>query len=151
LLIVVFNFALPRLMPGDTVLMLVGMDEDASPKTNISTTWKRPARIARFLVQFYDYLAAKYFGGNLGYSYLLQQDGFRAYRAKASQHAPDCDSGLSILSSPVFQCFGAALWYEKSGLPGRNGHQFCRSSQMRFPVFLLALQSLMLMAVFRSS
>ena len=25
--ILVFNFALPRLMPGDTVLMLVGMDE----------------------------------------------------------------------------------------------------------------------------
>ncbi|MEA4972517.1 MAG: ABC transporter permease [Candidatus Metalachnospira sp.] len=72
LVIIVFNFALPRLMPGDTVLMLVGMDEDMVSEEQYKyyadkTGAKRPV-----LEQFWDYSSgiAK---GDLGYSYHYNQ------------------------------------------------------------------------------
>ena len=68
LFIIVFNFALPRLMPGDTVLMLVGMNEDAVTKNEYQYYLEKTGADRPVLAQFGSYLT-DILSGNLGYSY----------------------------------------------------------------------------------
>ncbi len=65
---VVFNFALPRLMPGDTVLMLVGMDEQAVSRAEYDAYAQKLGVNDPLLTQFGRYLA-DILTGDLGYSY----------------------------------------------------------------------------------
>lgn len=67
-IIIVFNFLLPRLMPGDTVLMLVGMDEDVVSENEYVYYAEKTGADLPVMEQFKNYL----FGivtGDLGYSY----------------------------------------------------------------------------------
>lgn len=68
LLITVFNFALPRLMPGDTVLMLVGMDEAQVSEQEYAYYLEKTGADRPLPEQFGDYLFG-IFTGDLGYSY----------------------------------------------------------------------------------
>ena len=68
LLITFFNFALPRLMPGDTVLMLVGMDEDAVTEEQYDYYAEKTGANRPVSEQFLDYLGG-ILTGDLGYSY----------------------------------------------------------------------------------
>ncbi len=68
LVIVVFNFALPRLMPGDTVLMLVGLDEDMVSETEYQYYLEKTGADRPLGEQFWDYLTG-ILTGDLGYSY----------------------------------------------------------------------------------
>ena len=56
LLITVFNFALPRLMPGDTVLMLVGMDEAQVSEQEYAFYLEKTGADRPLPEQFGDYL-----------------------------------------------------------------------------------------------
>lgn len=67
-LIILFNFALPRLMPGDTVLMLVGMDEDSVGEEQYEYYAEKTGANRPVYEQFWDYLRG-IFTGDLGYSY----------------------------------------------------------------------------------
>ena len=67
-LIILFNFALPRLMPGDTVLMLVGMDEDSVGEEQYEYYAEKTGANRPVYEQFWDYLKV-IFTGDLGYSY----------------------------------------------------------------------------------
>ena len=66
--ILVFNFALPRLMPGDTVLMLVGMDEGVVSADEYAFYAEKTGANKPLLQQFGEYLLGV-FRGDLGYSY----------------------------------------------------------------------------------
>lgn len=68
LIILVFNFALPRLMPGDTVLMLVGMDEDLVTANEYEYYREKTGADKPLTAQFWDYVSG-IFKGDLGYSY----------------------------------------------------------------------------------
>lgn len=68
LVTIVFNFALPRLMPGDTVLMLVGMDEDLVTANEYAYYLEKTGADKPLLSQFGDYLS-DILRGDLGYSY----------------------------------------------------------------------------------
>lgn len=68
LVIIVFNFMLPRLMPGDTVLMLVGMDEDAVTENEYEYYLDKTGADKPQWEQFKDYIVG-IFSGDLGYSY----------------------------------------------------------------------------------
>ena len=66
--IILFNFALPRMMPGDTVLMLVGMDEGSVGEEQYEYYAEKIGADRPVLEQFWDYLKG-IFTGDLGYSY----------------------------------------------------------------------------------
>ena len=66
--ILVFNFALPRLMPGDTVLMLVGMDEGVVSADEYAFYAEKTGANKPLLQQFSEYLLGV-FRGDLGYSF----------------------------------------------------------------------------------
>ncbi len=66
--ITLFNFALPRLMPGDTVLMLVGMDEEMVSDAEYAHYAERLGVNDPLPVQFWRYLKG-ILTGDLGYSY----------------------------------------------------------------------------------
>ncbi|MEG0852960.1 MAG: ABC transporter permease [Angelakisella sp.] len=68
LLIVLINFFLPRMMPGDPVLMLTGMDEDALSQQQYDAYKVKLGLDKPMSEQFLDYLGG-IFTGNLGYSY----------------------------------------------------------------------------------
>lgn len=68
LLITIFNFALPRLMPGDTVLMLVGMDEELVTEEQYDYYMEKTGSSRPVTEQFFDYLSG-ILHGDLGYSY----------------------------------------------------------------------------------
>ena len=63
--ILVFNFALPRLMPGDTVLMLVGMDEGVVSADEYAFYAEKTGANKPLLQQFGEYLLGV-FRGDLG-------------------------------------------------------------------------------------
>ncbi len=66
--VIILNFLLPRLMPGDPVLMLTGIDEEAISQAQYEN-YKEKLGLDRPLIeQFEDYIA-DLFSGNLGYSY----------------------------------------------------------------------------------
>lgn len=73
LVIIIFNFALPRLMPGDTVLMLVGMDEDMVTKNDYEYYREKTGANRPLAEQFHDYILG-IATGNLGYSYHHKAD-----------------------------------------------------------------------------
>ena len=66
--ITLFNFVLPRLMPGDTVLMLIGMEEDAVSEDQYEYYRKKTGADRPILEQFQNYLE-DIVSGELGYSY----------------------------------------------------------------------------------
>lgn len=66
--IILFNFALPRLMPGDTVLMLTGMDEQQVTQEQYEMYAEKTGANKSLFEQFLRYLK-EIFTGNLGYSY----------------------------------------------------------------------------------
>lgn len=68
LIITVFNFILPRLMPGDTVLMLVGMDEQMVSEEQYEYYAEKTGANRPVMEQFWDYLKG-ICTGDLGYSY----------------------------------------------------------------------------------
>ena len=68
LFILVFNFALPRLLPGDTVLMLVGMDEDVVSENEYAYYVEKTGADRPLAEQFASYLRG-ILQGDLGYSY----------------------------------------------------------------------------------
>jgi peptide/nickel transport system permease protein len=66
--VIILNFLLPRMMPGDPVLMLTGIDEDAISQAQYEM-YKEKLGLDRPLIeQFADYIS-DLSGGNLGYSY----------------------------------------------------------------------------------
>ena len=68
LLTIVFNFALPRLMPGDTVLMLVGMDEKQVTQAQYEYYAEKTGMNKPVATQFFEYIKG-IVTGDLGYSY----------------------------------------------------------------------------------
>lgn len=68
LVIIVFNFALPRLMPGDTVLMLVGMDEEMVTENQYAYYLEKTGADRPLIEQFRDYIVG-ICTGDLGFSY----------------------------------------------------------------------------------
>lgn len=68
LIITIFNFMLPRLMPGDTVLMLVGMDEEVVSEEQYEYYKEKIGADLPLSEQFFNYLKGVC-TGNLGYSY----------------------------------------------------------------------------------
>ena len=71
--IVTINFFLPRLLPGDPVLMLTGMDEDAISEAKYES-YKEKLGVDRPIgEQFVDYIKGL-MKGDLGYSYHFNDD-----------------------------------------------------------------------------
>lgn len=68
LVVVIINFLLPRLMPGDPVLMLTGMDEDAISQAQYESYQEKLGLDRPMGQQFFSYIKALC-GGDLGYSY----------------------------------------------------------------------------------
>lgn len=72
-LIITINFFLPRLLPGDPVLMLTGMDEDAISEAKYES-YKEKLGVDRPIgEQFVDYIK-DLIKGDLGYSYHFNDD-----------------------------------------------------------------------------
>ncbi|SCJ58982.1 Glutathione transport system permease protein gsiC [uncultured Clostridium sp.] len=72
-LIVTINFFLPRLLPGDPVLMLTGMDEDAISEAKYKSYKERLGVDRPIGEQFVDYIK-DIIKGDLGYSYYFNDD-----------------------------------------------------------------------------
>ncbi len=68
LFITVFNFALPRLMPGDTALMLTGIDSELAGNEQYEYYYEKIGADKPLAVQFGDYIAG-ILRGDLGYSF----------------------------------------------------------------------------------
>lgn len=72
-LIISINFFLPRLLPGDPVLMLTGMDEDAISEAKYESYKDKLGVDRPLLEQFVDYIKGL-IKGDLGYSYHFNED-----------------------------------------------------------------------------
>lgn len=68
IMIIIFNFALPRLMPGDTVLMLIGMDEESVSAEQYAFYREKTGADKPLWVQFWAYIKGILIG-DLGWSY----------------------------------------------------------------------------------
>jgi peptide/nickel transport system permease protein len=66
--VIILNFLLPRLMPGDPVLMLVGIDEQAISQAQYEA-YKDKLGLDRPLPEQFAKYIADLFSGDLGYSY----------------------------------------------------------------------------------
>lgn len=68
IVVVLINFFLPRMMPGDPVLMLTGMEEEAVSEAKYDEYYRRLGLGNPWYIQLGDYIRALA-GGDLGYSY----------------------------------------------------------------------------------
>ncbi len=68
LFIIIINFLLPRMMPGDAVLMLTGMDEEAITQAQYESYKVKLGLDKGYIEQFADYFK-NLLHGDLGYSY----------------------------------------------------------------------------------
>ncbi len=141
--ILVFNFALPRLMPGDTVLMLVGMDEGVVSADEYAFYAEKTGANKPLLQQFGEYLLGV-FRGDLGYSYHhkaeVSQLILRRLPATLQLALP-----AVILSSLIALALGCLMGMKK----GRSVENAVTGMQIALdavPSFLLALLLLALFA-----
>ncbi len=66
--VIILNFLLPRLMPGDPVLMLTGIDEQAISQAQYDS-YKEKLGLDRPLIEQFGRYIADLFSGDMGYSY----------------------------------------------------------------------------------
>ena len=141
--ILVFNFALPRLMPGDTVLMLVGMDEGVVSADEYAFYAEKTGANKPLLQQFGEYLLGA-FRGDLGYSYHhkaeVSQLILRRLPATLQLALP-----AVILSSLIALALGCLMGMKK-GRPVENAVTGMQIALDAVPSFLLALLLLALFA-----
>ena len=141
--ILVFNFALPRLMPGDTVLMLVGMDEGVVSADEYAFYAEKTGANKPLLQQFGEYLLGV-FRGDLGYSYHhkaeVSQLILRRLPATLQLALP-----AVILSSLIALALGCLMGMKK-GRPVENAVTGMQIALDAVPSFLLALLLLALFA-----
>lgn len=141
--ILVFNFALPRLMPGDTVLMLVGMDEGVVSADEYAFYAEKTGANKPLLQQFGEYLLGV-FRGELGYSYHhkaeVSQLILRRLPATLQLALP-----AVILSSLIALALGCLMGMKK-GRPVENAVTGMQIALDAVPSFLLALLLLALFA-----
>lgn len=141
--ILVFNFALPRLMPGDTVLMLVGMDEGVVSADEYAFYAEKTGANKPLLQQFGEYLLGV-FRGDLGYSYHhkaeVSQLILRRLPATLQLALP-----AVILSSLIALALGCLMGMKK-GRPEENAVTGMQIALDAVPSFLLALLLLALFA-----
>ena len=141
--ILVFNFALPRLMPGDTVLMLVGMDEGVVSADEYAFYAEKTGANKLLLQQFGEYLLGV-FRGDLGYSYHhkaeVSQLILRRLPATLQLALP-----AVILSSLLALALGCLMGMKK-GRPVENAVTGMQIALDAVPSFLLALLLLALFA-----
>lgn len=141
--ILVFNFALPRLMPGDTVLMLVGMDEGVVSADEYALYAEKTGANKPLLQQFGEYLLGV-FRGDLGYSYHhkaeVSQLILRRLPATLQLALP-----AVILSSLIALALGCLMGMKK-GRPVENAVTGMQIALDAVPSFLLALLLLALFA-----
>ena len=141
--ILVFNFALPRLMPGDTVLMLVGMDEGVVSTDEYAFYAEKTGANKPLLQQFGEYLLGV-FRGDLGYSYHhkaeVSQLILRRLPATLQLALP-----AVILSSLIALALGCLMGMKK-GRPEENAVTGMQIALDAVPSFLLALLLLALFA-----
>ena len=134
--ILVFNFALPRLMPGDTVLMLVGMDEGVVSADEYAFYAEKTGANKPLLQQFGEYLLGV-FRGDLGYSYHhkaeVSQLILRRLPATLQLALP-----AVILSSLIALALGCLMGMKK-GRPVENAVTGMQIALDAVPSFLLAL------------
>lgn len=143
LVIILFNFALPRLMPGDTVLMLVGMDEDRVTENEYEYYLEKTGADRPLIEQFRDYIVG-IFHGDLGYSYHHNAyiTDLIAARLPATLQIALPSVILSALIALVLGC----LMGMKKGKPLENAVTWAQIIADAVPTFLLALLLLALFA-----
>lgn len=144
LVILVFNFALPRLMPGDTVLMLVGMDEERVTEHEYEYYLEKTGVGRPMAVQFWEYLTG-IFKGDLGYSYHHKKEigQLIAQRLPATLQI----AVPAVIISAIFALVsGCVMGMKKGRLPEHlmTGFQIAADG---IPSFLLGLLLLSLFAV----
>lgn len=143
LLVVLINFFLPRLMPGDPVLMLTGMDEDALSAEQYDSYREKLGLDKPMSQQLGDYLWGV-FTGDLGYSYHYNEPVatllLRRIPATLQLAVP-----AIILSSLLAVWLGCAMGYRQGGAVER-----ITTSTMLFldavPGFLLAMVAIFVFA-----
>ena len=143
LFIVVFNFALPRLMPGDPVLMLLGMDDSIVSQSQYEYYYHELGLDKSLPSQFINYLL-DIVSGNLGYSYHYDD----SVASLIGNHLPVTLylSIPSILVASLLSLFiGSYMGYKKGSLPER-GMTWINIVVHAIPSFLWALLFLYLFA-----
>lgn len=143
LVIILFNFALPRLMPGDTVLMLVGMDEDSVGADEYAYYLEKTGADQPLGRQFLNYIGG-IFTGDLGYSYHYNANisDLIAARLPATLQIAVPAVLISALIALVLGC----LMGMKKGRPVENAVTALQIAADAAPSFLLGLLLLALFA-----
>jgi len=110
--VIILNFLLPRLMPGDPVLMLTGIDEDALSQAQYEL-YKEKLGLDRPLIEQFASYIADLFSGNLGYSYHYN-DTVSNNMAQRVPATLQIAIPTIILSSLLALFFGYASGYRKN-------------------------------------
>lgn len=144
LVIILFNFALPRLMPGDTVLMLVGMDEERVSDHEYEYYLEKTGVGRPMAVQFGEYLAG-ILKGDLGYSYHHKEE-IRRLIARRLPATLQIAIPSVVISALIALVSGCMMGMKKGRLPEHlmTGFQIAADA---VPSFLLGLMLLSLFAV----
>lgn len=143
LVIIVFNFALPRFMPGDTVLMLVGMDENLVSENEYAYYLEKTGADQPLMLQFWAYVRG-IFTGDLGYSY-HQNESVASLIAKRLPATLQIALPVVLLSSCIALVLGCFMGMKKGGAL-ENTVTALQILADAFPSFLLGLLLLALFA-----
>lgn len=143
LLIIVFNFALPRLMPGDTVLMLVGMDEQQVTTAQYEYYAEKTGATKPLFQQFSEYLLG-ILTGDLGYSYHHSKPVIQLIGARLPNTLQIAIPSV-LISSVLAAVFGCFMGMRKGTMAERTMSSI-QIIANAIPNFLLALLLLALFA-----
>ena len=136
IVIVVFNFALPRLMPGDTVLMLVGMDEAMVTEAEYEYYMEKLGADRPLGIQFAEYIKGL-LTGDLGYSYHHKEAISKLIGGRIPATLQIAIPAV-LISSIIALALGCLMGMRK----GKTLENIVTSVQIvvdAFPVFLLGL------------
>jgi peptide/nickel transport system permease protein len=143
LAVILFNFALPRLMPGDTVLMRVGMDEDMVTENEYAYYLAKTGMDRPLTQQFRDYVQGV-LTGDLGYSYHHNAP-IAELIARRLPATLQIALPTVVISALIALVLGCLMGMRKGG-PVENAVTSIQIIADAFPAFLLGLLLIALFA-----